>query len=324
MAQGLLSGRGFDTSWQDDLHQFYDELLPADVRGALSSAQQVVVVPHHILHYFPFAALVTKRDSAPRKKTETISPRFLVDAPYHLIYAPSLTVWDLLRQQPPPKLNRAQAVGIVEVPGAPPLPGVGKDLENFQAVFGKAVQKILQGPEARRDQALKILGEFGVLLLATHGFNEADHPLDSYLLFLPPKGAETTDPFQAGRLTAREIFETRVRASMVVMSACFSGLGDRSPLPGDDLFGLQRAFLQAGARTVVSGLWDVYDGTAPDLIQSYFRHVAHGQPASQALAEAQREFLNRLRATGKPDVYEHPYFWAVYTVAGDDRTRVEP
>jgi CHAT domain-containing protein len=90
------------------------------------------------------------------------------------------------------------------------------------------------------------------------------------------------------------------------------------------LFGLQRAFLQAGARTVVSGLWDVYDGTAPDLIQSYFRHVAHGQPASQALAEAQREFLNRLRATGKPDVYEHPYFWAVYTVAGDDRTRVEP
>jgi CHAT domain-containing protein len=120
-----------------------------------------------------------------------------------------------------------------------------------------------------------------------------------------------------GRLTAREIYETRVRASMVVLSACYSGLSDRSPLAGDDLFGLQRAFLQSGAPTVVSGLWDVFDGTAPGLVRGYFQRVAAGAPAARALAESQRAFLAEHRED-KGDPFVHPYFWAVYTVAGDE------
>lgn len=322
MAQSLLSGRGFDHRWQDDLHQFYGELWPAELRAELQGAEQVVVIPQHILHYFPFAALVTQPDRTPRKKTESVSPRFLIDEPYHLIYAPSLRTWDLLRRRPVRPLDRAQAVGIVEVPGAPPLPGVDQDLRNFQAVFGDAVKKMVDGRDATADQARRILSEPGVLLLATHGYNEPDRPLDSFLLFLPPtdKSPAMSESLQAGRLTARDIFALRVRASMVVMSACFSGLGDRSPLPGDDLFGLQRAFLQSGARVVVSGLWDVYDGTAPELIQAYFQQVKQGVPASRALALSQRQFLAKLRQAPSPDVYLHPYFWAVYSVAGDDST----
>ena len=123
-----------------------------------------------------------------------------------------------------------------------------------------------------------------------------------------------------GRLTAAELFETRVAADLVVMDACYSGLADASPLPGDDLFGLQRALLQAGARTVVAGLWDVYDGTAPELIRGLLARVAAGQAAPAALAQSQREFLKKLRASGDPEPWLHPYFWAVYTVAGDDRT----
>jgi CHAT domain-containing protein len=107
-----------------------------------------------------------------------------------------------------------------------------------------------------------------------------------------------------------------------VMSACYSGLGDRSPLPGDDLFGLQRAFLHSGARTVVSGLWDVYDGTAPDLMLRLFEGLSAGKPAAAALADSQRTFLKSLRDTQLDEPWLHPYFWAVYTAAGDDRTRV--
>jgi CHAT domain-containing protein len=110
------------------------------------------------------------------------------------------------------------------------------------------------------------------------------------------------------------------------MSACYSGLADRSPLPGDDLFGMQRALLRAGARTVVSGLWDVYDGTGPELMQEFFQQLSAGRPVPTALANSQRALLNRLRCSQQVEPWLHPYFWAVYTSAGDDRARlaVEP
>lgn len=80
------------------------------------------------------------------------------------------------------------------------------------------------------------------------------------------------------------------------MSACYSGLADRSPLPGDDLFGLQRAMLQSGARTIVSGLWDVYDETGPLLMQGFFKQLTTGAAAPKALANSQRAFLKQHRA----------------------------
>jgi CHAT domain-containing protein len=223
------------------------------------------------------------------------------------------------------------AVGVAEVPGAPPLPGVTQDLENIRTVFGKRVGKVYEADEARESGAKLALRQRGLLLLATHGFNEPDQPLESHLLFLPDE-AEVTRAVDSparpaadandGHLSAREIFATRVRAEMVVMNACYSGLGDRSPLPGDDLFGLQRAFLQSGTRTVVSGLWDVYDGTAPQLMRDFFEGVAAGRPASAALSDSQRKFLQELRASKDPQPWLHPYFWSVFTVAGADGQEV--
>ncbi len=215
-------------------------------------------------------------------------------------------------------MNRkvAHGIGIVEVPGAPPLPGVARDLQNFRDVFGDRVKSVVEGDGATSTGVLAELSQPGIFLIATHGLNEPDQPLESFLLFLPTQAPDGS--FVEGNLRARNILTANIQASMVVMSACFSGLGDRTPPAGDDLFGLQRAFLMKGVRTVVSGLWDVYDGTAPELIRGYFERVEKGLPASRALAESQRAFLDRLRSTGKSELYVHPYFWAVYTVAGND------
>jgi len=100
------------------------------------------------------------------------------------------------------------------------------------------------------------------------------------------------------------------------MSACYSGLADRSPLPGDDLFGLTRALLHSGVHTVVSGMWDVYDGTGPDLMRRFFEALAAGKAAPAALAESQRAFLKEQRDAGAGNPWLHPYF----SVAGDHRT----
>ena len=124
----------------------------------------------------------------------------------------------------------------------------------------------------------------------------------------------------SGRLSAAELYLCDIETDLIVLSACYTGLADKSPLPGDDLFGLQRALLQSGARTVVTGQWDIYDGTGPEIMRYFFAHLAGGKSAPEALADAQRQFLAGLRSSSDPEPWLHPYFWAVYTVAGDDRT----
>jgi len=74
---------------------------------------------------------------------------------------------------------------------------------------------------------------------------------------------------------------------------------------------------------VISGQWDIYDQTGPELMRSFFDHFSHGKPVAESLAEAQRSFLKKLRASREPEPWLHPYFWAVYTVAGDSRTKFE-
>lgn len=334
MRAALEMGQSLDYSWQDDLHSLYEQLLPAAARAHLASGwaadgaarRRLVIVPHYILHYFPFAALVVQCGTRPHDPLAMVSPRFFIDEGYDLINAPSLAVWDMLRGRPVRRPERVAAVGLVNTPGAPDLPGVAQDLANFRRIFGPGAS-VLQGSEVALDKVGPLLAQSDLLLLATHGLNEPDHPLDSFLLFQPPEGPDPpggppADPAaRLGRLSARQIFASRVRADTVVLSACYSGLGDRSPLPGDDLFGLQRAFLRAGARNVVSGLWDVYDGSAPDLTRGFFEHLAAGEPAGHALAQSQREFLARLRQGPQGDLYLHPYFWAVFNVAGCDSGR---
>ena len=314
MSRRLLGGQGFDNTWQDRLHDSYARLIPADVAAQLRQARKVIIVPHHILHYFPFAALVTQRDSVPRSAKQVVQPRFLVDEPFDFCYAPSLTSWWSLRLQPDRRIKTANAMGLVDLPGLAPLPGVTLDIENLKTAFGRRVEKVFLGQEADRSQARKLLSQPGLLLLATHGANLPDQPLESYLMLSPRDNDD-------GRLTAAEIYGTRGASDLVVLNACYSGLADRSPLPGDDLFGLQRALFQGGARTVVAGLWDVYDDTGPPLIREFLQELAQGKPAPAAMALSQRMFLKNLRSSTATEPWLHPYFWAVYTVTGDDRTR---
>ena len=313
MRHRLMAGRGFEHAWQDELHAFYRQLLPESAMSKLRSAKTVLVVPHHVLHYFPFAALVTETDRQPRGEFEMVKPKFLLDEPFCLCYAPSLATWDSLRQRPDQPISGVTAAGIVEFEGAPPLPGVEKDLEHLHAAFGERLGAILRADEATEGRARQLFRRRGMLFLGTHGRNLADEPLASYLLFHP-------DARHDGYLTAADLYADDVVADLVVLSACYSGLADRSPLPGDDLFGLQRALLHSGSRTVVAGLWDVYDGTGPELMQRLFTALAKGHATPQALAQSQRAFLARLRDSNELEPWLHPYFWAVYNVTGDDRT----
>ena len=118
MQQRLLNDQGFDHAWQDTLHRFYQELLPESVRSGVTQGKTLVIVPHHVLHYFPFAALVTRPDTQKHGAEEMVNPQFLADEPIALCYAPSLADWDLLRQRSNQPLPRAFALAVPNLPGA--------------------------------------------------------------------------------------------------------------------------------------------------------------------------------------------------------------
>ena len=322
-----FKSRGFDHTWQDDLFSLRTVLLPDDVLAELRNVQKVVVVPQHILHYLPFAALVTTTDSEPRGKKEMVQPKFILDEAFSITNAPSLTIWDLIRRRDNVPVDQVRVIGLSSAPGSPPLAGVEEDLANVRTIYGERLVQVLEGNEARESNVKQMLSEPGMLMFATHGHNVATSPMESYLVIQEDdpsivhsedsSGLYVTD-INDGRLTAREIFSRRVNARLVVLSACYSGLGDQSPMPGDDLFGLQRAFLHAGARSVLSGLWDVFDGTAPELVARFHNGIVRGISPPQALAESQREFLKQQRTAGLSNPLGHPYFWSVFCVAGAD------
>ena len=304
--------QGFDKSWQNTLNDFYLELMPETARNALSDTQHLVVIPHHILHYFPFAALVTEIDQEERSRFQMPQPKFLVEHDLDITTAPSLTTYAWLLDSPS-NVQKANAIGISEFEGAPELPGVETDLKNYEEVFADRVGRIVKEKPITEDKIQGVLAEQSLLFIGTHGYNDSDRPLGSFLLC---DADEKTD----GQLTASELFSSTISSDAIVMSACYSGLADRVPLPGDDLFGIQRAMLKAGAKSIVSGLWDVYDDTAPQLMQNTMNSFAKGNPLRKALADGQREFLLARKTKGPSDLWIHPYFWAVYRCGGSGHT----
>lgn len=306
----------FDETWQHELHWFYRTLIPEESRSRLDGSTLVVIVPHHILHYFPFAALVTDVDVTAADPARMPLPKFFVESPFCIVYAPSLVTWKLLRQRENRALDQVRILGIANFGGrAGNLDGVNVEITNMRSIFGGRIVQLVSDREATESRAQTLLGQPGILSISTHGQKVPDRPLEAFLMCYP-------DERHDGLLRAAEIYSLDVQADLILLNACYGGFADRSPLPGDDLFGVQRALLHSGARTVVSGMWDIYDATAPDIMNDFWKKIAAGTAAPQALAEAQRNYLKLWREFPQQPLrfLTHPYYWAVFTVAGDDRT----
>ena len=134
--------------------------------------------------------------------------------------------------------------------------------------------------------------------LATHGQFRADAPMESRLLLAP-------DGENDGNLTVPEIYGLRLNADLVTLSACETGLGEVAG--GDDVIGLTRGFLYAGARSIVSSLWQVPDQATKELMMAFYANLKAGMDNVTAMQLAE----NQVRAK-----YPHPVYWAAFQVTG--------
>jgi CHAT domain-containing protein len=110
-----------------------------------------------------------------------------------------------------------------------------------------------------------------------------------------------------GFLTVSEIYGLKLNADLVTLSACETGLGPR--VQGEGVVGLSRAFMTAGAHSVLVSLWEVADESTALLMEEFYRLLAQGIDKLEALKKA-KEYL---RMKG----YKNPYFWAPFILIGD-------
>ena len=162
----------------------------------------------------------------------------------------------------------------------------------------------LLGPSAT-EAAFKAarLTEYRVIHLAVHGFADSTFPDRAALVLLSDQSAG-----EDGFLQASEIARLRFDADLVVLSACDTAVGQLHGQEGTA--NLSRAFLMAGARTVVSTLWQVDDSSSLYLMKRFYAHLSANRSASSALTSAKRDMLRTFgtRAT--------PYQWAGFTIEG--------
>jgi CHAT domain-containing protein/tetratricopeptide (TPR) repeat protein len=306
-----------------ELHRLLIEPVAARLPG--DPSQLVVLVPHGPLHALSFASLCSA------------DGRYLVEG-HALASAPSISVLGLLEVSARRWTIEGASLLLVANPvpppelagGLPALPGTEREVEAIARLFPKSQVELLRGEGAWEDRVRALAPRFGILHLATHGVVRDDDPFESWLLLAgaapapgvsaTASGASAAGAGSDGRWTAREIAVEQLNAGLVVLSACNTGLGK---VTGDGVVGLSRAFLVAGASSLVASLWRVSDVVASFQMEAFYRALRAGDrgPAA-ALREAQlatRRALRegRLRAEDGRALPDHPALWAPFVVIGE-------
>ena len=162
--------------------------------------------------------------------------------------------------------------------------------------------------EASRSTAMSgILAKYRVIHFATHGLLNNKHPeLSGLVLSLVDKQGKTRDGF----LKLQDIYDMKLRADLVVLSGCETGLGEE--INGEGLVGLTRGFMYAGASRVVASLWSISDLATATLMAEFYKSMENGLRPAAALRAAQIQMW-------KQQQWKSPYYWAAFQIQGEWR-----
>jgi CHAT domain-containing protein/Tfp pilus assembly protein PilF len=171
------------------------------------------------------------------------------------------------------------------------------------------VQSGLKALDFRASRALAMsdeLGQYRIIHFSTHGLLNSRHPeLSGLVLSLVNEAGQP----QEGFLRLHEIYNLRLNADLVVLSACQTGLGKE--VRGEGLIGLTRGFMYAGAPRVMASLWQVDDAATAELMKRFYRGVFQEKlPPAAALRAAQIEMLKKRH-------WQSPYYWGAFVLQGE-------
>jgi len=279
------------------LHQLLIEpiasLLPKDPNA------HVIFIPQGALFQVPFPAL------------QDASGTYLIEK-HTILTAPSIQVLDLTRQQRQKLAQKHSHSDRALVLGNPTMPSVssylGAPKQQLSALPGaeaeaRAIARLLKtqaitGAQGTKAEIVQKMPQASIIHLATHGLLDDVHGLGSAIA-LAPSGSDD------GLLTAEEIFDMKLQANLVVLSACNTGFGR---ITGDGVIGLSRSLISAGVPSVIVSLWAVPDARTSELMQSFYQNLQNNPDKAQALRQA---MLTTMKT------HPQPRNWAAFTLIGE-------
>lgn len=264
-----------ETTWLT-LNEYLVQPLSKD----LTEGDFIYFVPYGMLHYLPLHALHI--DGEP----------LIVRHP--VAYSPSASLIRYCQNKGSGKLESCLSIGVASE----------KDEKDVALLFEKEANDVAElfdetpfnSSFATKDTVLGTCVDKDVIHFSCHGRFDNVDPLSS--------GVKLYD----GVLSAREIFDMRLNTELVTLSACQTGLNERRP--GDELIGLTRAFIYAGAPSVIVSLWSVDTRSTRELMLDFYRLLRNGADKATALQEAQLRIM-------KNEAWSHPYYWAPFILVGD-------
>jgi CHAT domain-containing protein len=188
------------------------------------------------------------------------------------------------------------------------LPFAAEEAEMLAALVPPSERLLATGFEADRRQATSDeLAQYRMIHFATHGLLDFQRPRLSCLVL---SRFDRTGKPQDGYFRLQDVYNMKLDADVVVLSACQTALGKE--IRGEGLVGLTRGFLYAGAARVVASLWNVDDRASAKLMERFYRKMLGPEPLSPAAAlrAAQIEMMREKR-------WEDPYYWAGFVLQGD-------
>ena len=265
----------------------------------LIEGDELVLVPDRYSFLIPYAALV---DQHSRYLSETLRIRL----------APSLTCLRLLSGCPEGYHSKSGAllvgnpcletVRIKQWKNLSQLPGAEKEVKMIEQILNI---EPLVGKNASKEKVLSGLSSVSLVHIAAHGCP------DTGGIILSPNLASSDNPEEKDfLLTMEDVLEAQLHAKLVVLSCCYSGQG---AIKAEGVVGIARAFLGAGARSVIASLWAISDDATMEFMGHFYEHLVAGKSASKSLHLA----MKTLRESGKFDAVK---YWAPFVLIGDDVT----
>ncbi|CCG99413.1 TPR repeat-containing protein [Fibrella aestuarina BUZ 2] len=266
--------------------------LIAPLRDELRGKQRLLILRDGVLNLLPFEVLAPKTGTY-LLQTHTISYGYsahwlLLMANHHPTTTDRLAMAPFNEPVGEAGTYRAATLAV--------LPHSGSEVAGVRG-------DVLLGAAATRTAFLENYASKRLIHLATHAITDDREPLRSRVAFFPDQPAHL--------LSTEAIYNLNLQqTSLVVLSACETGAGKLQQ--GEGVLSLARAFNYAGARAVLTTLWNAHDEASAFLLTRFQQHLDKGAATDEALWQAKLDFLKSDLAPR----YDHPYFWANFVLIG--------
>lgn len=295
----------------ENAHQLYNAIFAPIAKDL---PKRVIIIPDGVLGYVPFEVLLSQKIAS--NSTQFSRHNYLLNQ-HEFSYCYSATLLQEMKQR---KAKKSELLAF-----APNFPNRSNnstqpiamlrgsldtlfynqsEVEEIKSIFGKG--KTYSGNAASKQTFLAQAPDYGIIHIATHGVLNDTASNYSFVAFT----ANNTQR-DSSQLYVKDLYNLKLQASLVVLSACETGLGELKR--GEGIISLSRGFAYAGTQSVVSTFWAVNDLSTTQIMRSFYEKLKASKSKSAALREAKLTYITQQ----KEDLAVHPFFWAAYIPIGD-------